>query len=203
MFVDLSDVDHRTSSATFGARTPSNDPQIADMRVAGMLDCEASKMANTTDGTSNTLLCVEDAGRAHPSVAKFGALSSRDGPVAQPAFPVGTMASPSGITGRHMWAWADPDAVTNGYSGPSNAVGGTPARQARFNNYDTPIGGPPACLWSQNNCGPNDEPFAWHGSGINTVYGDGSVRLMSNNTNGIVAKWLVGRNDGIVVEVPE
>jgi len=203
MFVDLSDIDHRTTSATFGARTSSSDPDIASMRVAGMLDCESSKMANTTDGTSNTVMCIEDAGRAHPQVARFGSLSTRNGPVAAPAFPVGTQSAPTGTTGRHMWAWADPDAVTNGFSGPSNATGGTPARQAKFNNYETPIGGPAICLWSLNNCGPNDEPFAWHGSGVNAVFGDGSVRLMSSNLNGITAKWLVGRSDGTIVEVPE
>ena len=200
MFIDLSDIDTRAGSPTFGARTPGTDPQIAEMRVAGMLDCEGSRMAATTDGTAYTMLSIEDAGRAHPGVAKFGALSARKTPVSTPAFNV---AWSGGTTlGRHMYAWADPDAGTNGYSGPSNAISpGT--RTAKINNYSQVLGGPPECLWSVNNCGPNDEPFAWHGSGSNAVFGDGSVRFLSANTDGIIVKWMVGRNDAQTYPVDE
>jgi len=200
MFIDLSDVDTRAGSATFGARTPSTDPQYADMKVSGMLDCEGSRLAATTDGTAYTMLSIEDAGRAHPSVAKFGALSARKTPVSSPAFNV---AWSGGTTlGRHMYAWADPDAGTNGYSGPSNAISpGT--RTAKINNYSQVLGGPPECLWSVNNCGPNDEPFAWHGSGSNATFGDGSVRFLSANTDGIIVKWMIGRNDAQTYPVDE
>jgi prepilin-type processing-associated H-X9-DG protein len=112
------------------------------------------------------------------------------------------MSAATGVTGRKMWAWADPDSVTNGYSGPSNAIApGT--RTARFNNYANPTGGPAECRWSVNNCGPNDEPFSFHGAGLNATFGDGSVRFLSANTDGVLAKWMVGRNDGTVYEVPE
>lgn len=200
MFVDLSDIDTRAGSATFGARTPSGDPQIAELRIQGMLDCESSKLAATTDGTAYTMMCVEDAGRAHPSVAKFGALSARTGPVASPAFPTDWTGGTA--VGRHMWAWADPDAVTNGYSGPSNAIA-PGSRKAKLQNYDTPLGGPVECRWAVNNCGPNDEPFGWHGSGVNAVFGDGSVRFLPVSTDGIIVKWMVGRNDAQTYDVPE
>jgi len=200
MFVDLSDVDHRIGSATYGARTPSTDPQLAEMRVSGMLDCEGSRLASTIDGTSNTVLVIEDAGRANPAVTKFGALSARRTPVSTPAFPVNAMGG--GPNGRHMYAWADADAVTNGYSGPSNAIApGT--RTAMINNYGNVIGGPPECLWSVNNCGPNDEPFAFHGAGANAGFGDGSVKFLSANTDGVVLKWMIGRNDSRTYEMPE
>lgn len=200
MFIDLSDVDTRVGSATYGARTPSSDPALPEMKVLGMLDCESSRMAATTDGTAYTMLSVEDAGRAHPSVAKFGALSARKTPVSSPAFNV---AWSGGTTlGRHMYAWADPDAGTNGYSGPSNAISpGT--RTAKINNYSQVLGGPPECLWTVNNCGPNDEPYAWHGSGANATFGDGSVRFLSANTDGIIVKWMVGRNDAQTYAVEE
>lgn len=157
-------------------------------------------MAATTDGTAYTMMSIEDAGRAHPNVAKFGALSTRKTPVSTPAFNV---AWSGGTTlGRHMYAWADPDANTNGYSGPSNAISpGT--RTAKINNYSQVLGGPAECLWSVNNCGPNDEPYAWHGSGANAVFGDNSVRFLSANTDGIVVKWMIGRNDAQTYTVEE
>ncbi len=97
-----------------------------------------------------------------------------------------------------MFAWADADAVTNGFSGPSNAI--APAsRKAGINNYSSPVGGPAACRWSVNNCGPNDEPFSFHTGGVNTAMGDGSVHFISSSTDTIVLKWQVGANDGNVV----
>ena len=199
MFIDLSDVDSRPGSATYGMRTPSSDPQLVQMRVQGMLDCEGSKLASSTDGTSNTLMSIEDAGRAHPNVAKFGALSTRKTPVSSPAFPVNMSTGP---LGRHMYAWADADAVTNGYSGPSNAIA-PGVRIAKINNFSQVTGGPAECLWSVNNCGPNDEPFAFHGSGANAVFGDGSVKFLSANLDGVILKWMAGRNDGVNYEPQE
>jgi prepilin-type processing-associated H-X9-DG protein len=199
MFIDLTDVDSRPGSATYGMRTPSSDPQLVQMRVQGMLDCEGSKLASSTDGTSNTLMSIEDAGRAHPNVAKFGALSTRKTPVSSPAFPVNMSTGP---LGRHMYAWADADAVTNGYSGPSNAIA-PGVRTAKINNFSQVTGGPAECLWSVNNCGPNDEPFAFHGSGANAVFGDGSVKFLSANLDGVILKWMAGRNDGVNYEPQE
>ncbi|MFM8572788.1 MAG: DUF1559 domain-containing protein [Pirellula sp.] len=199
MFVAVSDVDTRPGSATYGARTPTSDPQYLQMRILGMLDCEGSRLASTTDGTSSTILVIEDAGRAHPNVTKFGALSTRYTPVSNPAFPVNMATGP---LGRHMYAWADADANTNGYSGPSNAIP-PGSRLAMINNYSKEIGGPPECRWQVNNCGPNDEPYAFHGAGANAGFGDGSVKFLSANTDGIILKWMVGRNDATVYDMPE
>ncbi len=198
MFVAVSDVDHRIGSATYGMRTPTSDPQYLQMRVFGMLDCEGSKLASTTDGTSNTVMLIEDSGRAQPGVNLFGAISARFTPVAAPAFAL-TVGPP---TGRHMYAWADADAATNGYSGPSNSLVQA-GRLAKINNYQSPTGGPAECLWSVNNCGPNDEPFSFHGAGVNAAFGDGAVKFLSANTDGVVIKWMVGRNDGTLYEMPE
>lgn len=199
MFVAVSDVDSRVGSATYGMRTPTSDAAYFQMRVLGMLDCEGSRLASTTDGTSNTVMVIEDAGRAHPNVTHFGALSSRYTPVSTPAFPVNMLTGP---LGRHMYAWADADAASNGYSGPSNAIA-PGSRLAKINNFQAPTGGPPECKWSVNNCGPNDEPFSFHGAGCNASMGDGSVKFLSASTDGIVLKWMVGRNDAILYEMPE
>jgi len=38
---------------------------------------------------------------------------------------------------------------------------------------------------------------------VNAGFGDGSVRFIGANTDGILLKWLVGANDGQVVQAPE
>jgi prepilin-type processing-associated H-X9-DG protein len=94
-----------------------------------------------------------------------------------------------------MYAWADPDSGTNGLSGPSNALG---SRVMRINNYRTPMGGPADCRWSQNNCGPNDEPFSFHTGGVNAAMGDGSVRFISDSADWRSLKAAAGSQDGVV-----
>jgi hypothetical protein len=97
--------------------------------------------------------------------------------------------------GRRVWAWADPDTVTNGVSGPSNASS-PQSRTARVNNSASPFGGPATCPWDLNNCGPNDEPFSFHSGGINVAVGDGSCRFLSETIDAIVLKSLVGASEG-------
>lgn len=196
MFIDLTDINEDSTSPQFGARTtPSGSAAWTAQAKQGMLTCDKGGFGRVSDGTSNTILCIEDAGRAHPNVGSFGALSARKTPVSGAADPI---AMASGGDGRRMFAWADADAVTNGFSGPSNAI--APAsRRAGINNYSTPIGGPPECRWSVNNCGPNDEPFSFHTGGVNATMGDGSVQFISSSTDVLVLKWLVGANDGRVV----
>ena len=196
MFIDLTDIMEIPTHPLFGERTQPTGTAVWLAQVrAGMLSCDNSSFARVTDGTSNTILCIEDAGRAHPSVGVFGSLSTRKTPVSGAVDPI---AMSSGADGRRMFAWADADSVTNGYSGPSNAIS-PGSRKAKINNYSTPNGGPAACRWSVNNCGPNDEPFSFHTGGVNATMGDGSVRFMSDSSDAIVVKWMAGASDGNVV----
>lgn len=205
MVVALSDIDTRAGSATYGMRTPNaGSAAWLSQVVAPMLNCEGGGFGRVSDGVSNTILWIEDAGRAHPNVSNFGAYSSRFTPVSNAADPINMSTGGGAVSGngRRAFAWADADAVGNGYSGPSNAI--APAsRIAKINNYSTPIGGPPECRWSINNCGPNDEPFAFHTGGVNIAVGDGAVRFLSAAIDGVVVKWLVGAADGNVVTIEE
>ena len=97
-----------------------------------------------------------------------------------------------------MYAWADPDSVTNGLSGPSNAIA-PGSRLMKVNQYKAPIGGPAECRWANNNCGPNDEPFSFHNGGVNAVMGDGSVRFVSDELDWRVLKSLAASQDGLVI----
>ncbi len=198
MFVAISDVDERPGSPTFRMRTqPAGSPAWVSQVRQGMLSCDAGGFQNVIDGTSNTILCIEDASRSHPSVGRFGAYSSRVSPVSNPADPIqgagGGNPPPPFSNGRRVFAWADADATTNGFSGPSNSSGD---RTAKINNNKSPTGGPPICPWVINNCGPNDEPFAFHPGGVNCAMGDGSVRFIAETTDTLVIKALVGANDG-------
>ncbi|MCI0376871.1 MAG: DUF1559 domain-containing protein [Gemmataceae bacterium] len=192
MFIAVSDLEDGSPGATSPVGTrPLTSARRIQMTVEGMLSCNGRTVVKVSDGASNTILCIEDAGRAHPNAGLWASLSTRPSPNGEgPAWTGGV----SG--GRRMYAWADPDCVANGLSGPSNALA---SRVAQINNYATPIGGPPECRWSQNNCGPNDEPFSFHPGGANAVMGDGSVRFLSDSISALRLKYLAGALDGQTV----
>lgn len=195
MFISVSDVEEEAGQATPQGTRPSGARRTA-MTRQGCLSCDQGwGIQSITDGTTNTILCIEDAGRAHPSAGQFASLSTRPAVI-----PDDTVQWTGGSTGgRRMYAWADPDSTTNGLSGPSNAI--APAsRLVRINQNRTPIGGPPECRWSVNNCGPNDEPFSFHSGGVNVVMGDGSVRFVSDELDWRTLKSLAASQDGFVVQ---
>ncbi len=203
MFIASSDIeDGLTTGADSPVGTrPFGSARRAQQGRAGMLTCGTNSQGGSTivgaqDGSSNTILCIEDAGRAHPSAGVFASLSSRPTPIA--ADPVAWSGGSSG--GRRMYAWADPDAGANGLSGPSNAIA-PGSRMAQINQYKTPTGGPPECRWANNNCGPNDEPFSFHTGGVNCCMGDGSVRFLRDGIPSLTLKWLAAANDGIVFNI--
>jgi prepilin-type N-terminal cleavage/methylation domain-containing protein len=203
MFAAITDIDARPGSATYKSRTSTSDPDYLSQVQLGMLSCERGHgYRNVQDGTSNTVLVFEDAGRSHPTVAKLGAYSSRVSPVASPVDPVEGKASNGSLfsNARRVFAWADPDAFTNGVSGPSNALS-PQSRVAQVNNSATPFGGPPTCPWDTNNCGPNDEPFSFHNGGINACLGDGSCRFLTSNIDALVLKAITGASDGVAVGI--
>lgn len=191
MFIAITDIGDGTGGSTLGVRPPAGAIRTA-MTRQGCLSCETGwGIGSIIDGTSNTILCIEDASRAHPSVGIFGSQSARPSPNGEgPAWSGGA----SG--GRRMYAWGDPDCTTNGLSGPSNATG---SQAAQVNNYKTPTGGPPQCPWTTNNCGPNDEPFSFHVGGCHAALADGSVRFLSENMAVLTLKALAGSQDGMVI----
>ena len=169
-------------------------------KVAGMLSNIGSGMASVLDGSSNTILLIEDASRAHPNVAIFGSMSSRDSPATTSVAPIVGGTTGQITNARRVYAWVDPDAFSNGFSGPSNSTG---SRVAKINNYASPVGGPAACPWTVNNCGPNDEPFSFHSGVVNAVMGDGSVRIIKDTINPITIKYAIGAQDGRTVNLDE
>ena len=184
MIIAMSDVDDTTL-----VRNSTNTAGF----VYGMLNCEGRSIAQVLDGSSNTILCIEDAGRAHPSIGLFGAMSSRDSAAATSIANVVGGTTGSIANARRVYAWADPDAFANGFSGPSND---TVSKVAKINNNANPVGGPANCPWSVNNCGPNDEPFSFHSGVVNAVMGDGSVRIIKDSISPVTLKYAIGAMDG-------
>jgi prepilin-type N-terminal cleavage/methylation domain-containing protein/prepilin-type processing-associated H-X9-DG protein len=50
-----------------------------------------------------------------------------------------------------------------------------------------------------NNCGPNDEIFSFHGNGANMCFMDGHTSFLSADTNPVVVRYLVTANEGIPI----
>ena len=159
------------------------------------------KMRDTTDGTSNTILVIEDAARLSQTSGSYNATVQTYG--GAPGLDTTQMFAATNVVpgtfGGNVTApnrWADPD-NGSGVSGPPNMTAGS--SQNIINNNSTPKNGPPGCPWSTNNCGPNDEPFSLHTGGCQAVLGDGSVRFLSENLDRHTVRRLCNPQDGEVL----
>ncbi len=180
MTIAYTDID-----STTGLRVPAVAPSNKGARADGMLSWNTSTMGQCSDGLSNTICAIEDAGRPPNLVGKYDAL-----PGAIPAETCGTNKS---CPNR----WADPD-TGNGVSGPTNETGYSNANKyPLINQNKSPTGGPAKCPWTTNNCGPNDEPFSFHTGGVQVLLGDGSVRFISETLDNSIVSRLSKRSDGL------
>jgi prepilin-type N-terminal cleavage/methylation domain-containing protein/prepilin-type processing-associated H-X9-DG protein len=127
--------------------TNADDPRI----IGAMRRDVVTAFTSISDGTSNTILVAEDAGRS-------------DFYAAGPKL-VGTAASGSGCISNGVnvckqGGWADP-------GGPFSIDG---------SNSDGSVPGP--CTL---NCSNNSEVYSFHSAGANAVFADGSVHFLSSN----------------------
>lgn len=144
------------------------------------------RITDILDGSSNTMMIVEDAGRP----GWYG----NKGVVAPNGFaPVlgGYTGGSNGPAPQGGGAWADPlnYIATNGSdpSGSGIAAGG---------GFD----GIQAAPWScANGCSNDSEIFAFHTGGSNIGFGDGSVRFVRNGLTMAQASALLSRAGGEVI----
>jgi prepilin-type N-terminal cleavage/methylation domain-containing protein/prepilin-type processing-associated H-X9-DG protein len=169
---------------------PSTGVRNRATATPGFLRCGNFKITSCSDGTSNTIAITEDSGRTHESVGNF-TKSSYTSTVGR--FSSGDVADPLPSFRRRISAWADAD-TANGVSGPPNASPGS--LKGVVNQNATPLGGPPDCPWTNNNCGPNDEPFSLHTGGVNALFGDGSVRFISSSIDPRAMRALCSSSGG-------
>jgi prepilin-type processing-associated H-X9-DG protein len=137
----------------------------------------AATIEGIKDGSSNSLLVYEDAGRSEKMDGNPG--SSGQAP--------NSYLDPIDGRGRRHWRWAEPDNT----SGCSKIM----------NNNNTPFGGPPSCPWTYHDCGPNNEWFSFHGGGANAVFADGHVVFVRDNIPLFMVYALGTRENGEVVTV--
>lgn len=165
---------------------------------------QSSTMGSARDGTSKTVIFFEDAGRTQADVGKASRSSGGN------TVWVKTNGSKVTIMGPSVAGWIDGNGNTcpnrwadsdnaSGLSGPPHTAS-VPGNRQILNNTKTPIGGSAAtCLWTQNNCGPNDEPFSQHPGLVMAGLADGSVRALNENLDLQVCRRLADPKDGEVV----
>lgn len=190
----------------------STGKRLASAYKVGLLSYDqSSRVSSAVDGTSKTVVFFEDAGRDRMNGGKRSPIlgtntvwvRSNSGPVksgdadwmdgVSPDMPVGDGTAIGTCPNR----WADPDNAS-GVSGPPNEEGVASRTQSIINNTRNPIGGTSAtCTWDLNNCGPNDEPFSFHGGG--GCFGglaDGSVSWFGQDLDVQVLRQLCDPADG-------
>jgi prepilin-type processing-associated H-X9-DG protein len=148
-----------------------------------------SAVGDISDGTSKTICMMEDVGRSETYYT--------------PKYPdpTGNVLGTGGF--RNAWRWGDPD-TANGVSGPpgTQANPSTGPDKSLFgdaglkfiNNSATPFGGPSWCSWTLNNCGPNDEAYAFHGDGCNVLFLDAHVKFFRSDIDPIALRRLLTPN---------
>jgi prepilin-type N-terminal cleavage/methylation domain-containing protein/prepilin-type processing-associated H-X9-DG protein len=152
-------------------------------RMNGALHAGGSRIGDITDGTSQTILMAEDAGRTESYQAPY-----QD--------PTGDNSYGNNL--RKFWRWAEQD---NGFGVSGFNNGSISGPNKVINNNPTPTGGPPTCSWyaSGSNCGPNDEIFSFHPGGAMVVFGDGHVAFLRDSIDNAQVRYMVTAAEGITV----
>ena len=174
---------------TYASHYPATPFRNKYSRANGLLHQGKTRIAEVTDGTSNTIAIGEDAGR-DPRYDSPYTEAYFDGVNPRPILGMG----PAGLgvpAYRRFWRWAEPDSAFG--------VSGAP------NNKFRPDHEPAA--WTETgpfvaqgtNAGNNDELFSFHPGGVNVLMGDGSVRFIKDSVNPVTLRALITCAGGEVI----
>ena len=182
------------AAAALNPNTAGNNPvhlSTIGLTDLGALRVPAAPISVVVDGTSKTIGMMEDVGRSeHFYAARY------PDPVAAAGGTADLL--PSGSLSRNSFRWAEPASATT-VGGPTGAV--YPATGSYtgkiLNNNASPFGGPTTCLWTTADCGPNDEPFSFHGGGVNCLFMDGHVNFIRDDIDPIALRRLLTAQEGL------
>jgi prepilin-type N-terminal cleavage/methylation domain-containing protein/prepilin-type processing-associated H-X9-DG protein len=161
----------------------------ATARQRGALDNMQIAITGITDGTANTIMIAEDAARRENYITNTSYID--------PAVTLGIANDNTSFATRRFWRWGEQDSGF-GVSGDPTINKVSPSFKIINNNNISPgTDGPPTCNWmAVNNCGSNDEIFAFHTGGANVVFADGHVAFLRDSLSPVVVASLVSRSGG-------
>jgi prepilin-type N-terminal cleavage/methylation domain-containing protein/prepilin-type processing-associated H-X9-DG protein len=176
--------------------TPATPYRDKTTRANGLLKQGKTRIAEVTDGTSNTIAFAEDAGRDPRYLSPY-IEGYWDGVTTRAAAMALININDPGPTGgygpyRRYWRWAEPD---EGYG-----VSGVPNNKFRPDNEGIdwpPIGS--KYVAQGNNAGNNDEIASFHAGGAMLLFGDGHVAFIKDSVSPITLRALVTPNGGEVI----
>jgi prepilin-type N-terminal cleavage/methylation domain-containing protein/prepilin-type processing-associated H-X9-DG protein len=159
--------------------SPAKTVQLDSVAHFGQVDAlyGCPKIEEIADGSSSTILFVEDTGQNELMMTPSNAYYD----------PIAGAAS-------RPWRWANPD-IASGLSRKLNNNRGA--------SYATPDPNGDGCTWVQADCGPNSEPFSFHGNGVHMVFADGHVAYVRDSLPTAMLRALATRSDGRNEVVPE
>ncbi len=185
------DIDPFGQIGADGKSYPATPYRNKYSRADGLLHVGKTRIAECTDGLSNTIAIGEDAGRDPRFLSPYtqgyynGQVTLTIPPYEQG--PAGGLAA-----ARCYWRWAEPDT--------SFGVSGSPNNKYRPMNELVSFGPTPGQLQTQgNNAGANDELFSFHPGGVNALFGDGSVHFIKESVNVVTLRGLVTLKGGEVL----
>jgi prepilin-type N-terminal cleavage/methylation domain-containing protein/prepilin-type processing-associated H-X9-DG protein len=179
-------------SPTVGtAIDPTTGLANSNAQAPGALGIGGTRMAQITDGTSQTIVIAED------NPITFLNLQAASGGNLDPTIAAGNQIDTEVLLKyRATNRWAEPDKSIN-VSGPSNSTAGN--LQKVINNNNTPPTGPASCPWTNGDCGPNGEIFSMHPSGAHVLLCDGSVSFLNESIDFRAVRYLLTRDEGVPV----
>jgi prepilin-type processing-associated H-X9-DG protein len=179
--------------------TPATPYRNKNARVNGALKQGMTRISEITDGTSNTMVIAEDAGRdaTYQSPYVRGTAPANFTPAQNIWSP-----ADQGLSLR-FWRWAEAD----GSYGVSGAINNK-FRPMACNGPWQPAGcsatvNGTSYVVQGNNAGANDEIFSYHPGGANILFADGSVKFLKETTSVVVLRKLVTPNGGEVISADQ
>ncbi len=134
------------------------------------------RIADIADGTSTSILFVEDVGQND----KMLQTGFSDGANARAHY------DPTTGGASVQWRWASPDVAVH----PSRKINS--AKNGTYTAADTIEG----CAWANPDCGPNSEIFSFHGNGAYAVFADGHTSFLRDSIPKSLLRALITRSDG-------